>query len=308
MRAVSTAIVGLVLSLGAAGASSQTVISIALLGSSAAVCEEGSPGCVSAPEAAVYGAYLEQRGCVWPAARDMYSVAGVRKRGFGGPTLVEPVVVLPFTSLRIDRDLARQLPNDAAEAAESLFVRNRERCGPLERFHAGVSYEFMRQAPQSAFETNHPKAAGYLSLSRVGFNQTETLALLATVRVTLDPETKVSRTEPSLTVLRRIDGRWVAGETIPERKPADQINTARCEPRSFGRSFGVGTSWVEVKGLEGDACVIVDSHEIEGAAKHCECRLPVGLGLVDVSADLAMIYSPDISTYCHCGAPKGFLD
>ncbi len=78
------------------------------------------------------------------------------------------------------------------------------------------------------------------------------------------------------------------------------VDLAQCKPVTRSLAWGLGSESVEVKGRRRNRCILQHTSEIEGGYSTKQCRIPISLGELTISAGYSheLDYSLKVSKYC----------
>jgi hypothetical protein len=286
-----------------------------------------SPSAVNAEEYAVYSAFINQE-YIQPELRPGFTLRGEITERFG-PDKIEEVLIQPQTfpappywgitegntSTSItQKQLRETLPAIAQEAFDD-YLSTADSYPLGSKFNLHVKYSLVsklesEERANSAtidtfidrFSARHPNSLGYLFLSRVGFNASRTLAVLAHSQTDFDLRSHAERGWSGVVVLSKDGDNWTVQEVIPIGaviKKRLNVDLAQCCSAGFGLTWAMGSANVSVKGREGDDCVIGHMAEVEGGYARWECHVPVSLGKLTIyQRTRDFYYSVDLSKDC----------
>jgi hypothetical protein len=108
-------------------------------------------------------------------------------------------------------------------------------------------------------------------------------------------------------LLTKAKGGWMIHHVYyPNRPEPDSlrqrsltVNLGQCPALSRSLAWGLGSERIDIKGLQGDECVLQRFSELEGGYSQSECRISVLLGELSIyEGASSFYYSLDLSKHC----------
>lgn len=284
---------------------------------------------IKAEEYLVYSALINQRHTE-PTAKRMFTLQGILVKERHLVDEVKLVVIESNTRFSFDyktmnhqnlRDtLSERMPPVVEETFQDFTDKNRRSYTLSNNFNSKIKTKviseqerqfhfFNNTGRMDAFFARFPGSQGTLAFSRVGFSPSKDKALVyVEARQDFDAEFRPLWTwDTYFALLTKGKHGWMIHHVYYPNRPEPNslrqrsltVDLARCAAVSRSLAWGLGSERIDIKGLQGDKCVLQHFSEVEGGYRQSECRVSVLVGELSIyEGGSSFYYSLDLSKQC----------